>query len=80
MTTLKQLTRKLKKRSPKAWAKVQKEWDYKMIGPVTDFIVDIGDKIYGKVPEGKALYNGPAIEEELWKLLEKVRRITQLEK
>lgn len=84
MATIKQLKKKLKKRSPKAWAKAERQWDSKMIGDVADFITDIYKHINPKaqkaIKDFDWLYNGPEIEAELWKLLAKVRRITQREK
>jgi hypothetical protein len=72
------------KRSPKTFAAVDKRWDIKMIGPVTDFIFHIQEHINPKaqnaVEGNEYLYDGPEIESEVWKLLEKVRRITKLEK
>lgn len=82
---LKQLKQKYKKRHPKAWHDAEKSWDYKMIGPVTNFICDtIFDNInprLGKLAQPhEYIYNGPELERALWKLLAQVRRITQREK
>jgi len=80
----KQLARDMRKRSPKTFAAMDKRWDMKMIGPVTDFIFHIQEHINPKAQKAvrgdEYLYNGPEIEAEVWKLLEKVRRITKLEK
>ncbi len=81
---LKQFKSKIKKRSPKTFARVQKQWDYKMIGPVTDFVLAIEKHVNPRVikllRKHEYLYDGPEIEAELWKLLAKVRKMTQLEK
>ena len=81
---VKQLKRRLKKRSPKTVARAEKRWDFKMIGDVTDFTFNLLEHVN---PKAKAalepeewLIQGPEIEQELWKLLMKVRRITQREK
>lgn len=74
----------LKKRRPKLYAKIEKEWDYKMISPVFDFVMDISKYINPKakdaVKKEEWLYKGSDIEAEVWKLLKKVRKITLLEK
>lgn len=80
---IKQLKRKMKKQRPKTWARVHRRWDIKMIGDVSDFTFHLLDYVNPKaakaIGKNEYLIKGPEIEEELWKLLEKVRRITQRE-
>ena len=57
------LRRKLKKKAPKTWAKIEKRWDIKIADDVTRFALDVG------------LYNIETIEEMVWKLLKKARRL-----
>lgn len=81
---IKEYNRKAKKKRPKLYAKLEAEWDYKMIGPVLDFVMDLEKHVNPvakkAVPKGTWLYDGPKIEADLWKVLRKVRRITLLEK
>ncbi len=72
MNTTKKLKKELKKKSPKAWAKAEKRWDVKMIPDVTDFIIGIGKHMRN---DSSFTYDGPAIEEMVWKLLIKARRL-----
>ena len=55
-----------------------------MTQDVTDFIFLVGElinpKAHNAIGPEEWLYNGQAIEEEVWKLLARVRRITLLEK
>ena len=72
MTTFKKLKRELKKKHPKAWARAEKLWDFKMHDDVLDFTFNIVDMINWKTET----YDGSGIEEMVWELLRKVRRIT----
>lgn len=81
---IKELKKKLRKQSPKTYAKIDARWDIKMIGPVTDFVFNLIEHINPKAAaalnEDEWLIKGNDIEEELWKLLRQVRRISILEK
>ena len=68
---LEQLKREIKNKSPKTFAKATKHWSYKMIMDVSRFTVEIGSHIYFKDKR----YDGPEIEELVWKLLVKARRL-----
>ena len=69
----KQLAIKLKKKSPKTWAKIEAGWESKMMWPVMQFVVDLDKYITNKYSNYS--YNGNAIETEVWKLLKKARRL-----
>lgn len=74
-----------RRKKPKTFAKIDKRWDIRMIEPVADFISDtimpnVNPRLKKLAKEDEYIINGPEIEAELWKLLKKVRKITQLEK
>jgi len=73
---LKQLKRKLKKRAPKAFKRAENDWYVKMIPSVSDLTFFILDQVDWK----NKTIDGPEIEQEVFKLLAKVRRITQYER
>lgn len=81
---VRQINKDFRKKHPKSWKRIEdavnRDWEMKMMTPVLDFVFDLGKQIYIRPKKDKALYNGPEIEQEVWKLLRKVRRITQLEK
>lgn len=79
----KDLFRAERKKRPKTYAKIDKRWDIKMIGPVLDFVVSVADDVNRKAilnTHKEYLIDGPKIERKLWKLLQKSRRITLLER
>ncbi len=82
---LKDYIKKEKKRSPKTWARIGRRWDIKMIGPVDKFLHEvvlknINPRLVKLARKDEFIFDGPTIEGELFKLLAKVRRITQKEK
>lgn len=83
MTTLKDVVRDLKKKSPKAFAEYEKRWDCKMTNDVMEATFEIAKHINPKAKKaiGKEewLFDGQEIEEVIWRLLRKARRITQAE-
>lgn len=64
-----------RKKAPKAWEKFDRDWRSKMDGEVCDFVFNLLEHIDWK----KRVIEGDAIEQEVWKLLVKTRRITQRE-
>lgn len=71
----KEYFRKNRKKAPKTWAKMDNRWDIKMIPAVMDFVFSI----HGHVDFKEKKVNGEDIEEKVWELLKKCRRITQKE-
>ena len=74
--TIDKMIRDWKKRAPKGWAKAGRRWDIKMIPDVSDLTFFILKQINWK----NKTVDGLEIEREVFKLLAKVRRITQREK
>jgi prolyl oligopeptidase PreP (S9A serine peptidase family) len=67
----KQIRRKVKGKAPKTWQKIANKWDYKMTHDVMRFIMDLQVHIHWKEKK----YDTLEIEEKVWKLLTKVRRL-----
>lgn len=81
----KNLSREWRKKSPKTWAKLDKRWDIKMIGPVMEFTIEhlvanVNPRLRKLAKPGEYIISGPKVEKEVWKLLRQVRRMTLLEK
>lgn len=75
----KQLKKELKAKAPKAWAKHEKRWDTKIMIPVVQFVMSILDDVNPRLKKlakkDEYIIKGSEIEEKLWKLLAKARRL-----
>lgn len=60
-----------RKKSPKTFARLNKRWDIKMTQDIGLLVINIGEMINWE----DRIYDGPRIEEALWKLLTKARRL-----
>lgn len=73
------LKRDLRKKAPKTWAKLEKRWDSKMSIPVMDFVFSLLDNVNPRlkklIKKDEYIIQGGEIEEKVWKLLEKCRRL-----
>ena len=69
----KQLRKEIRAKCPKTAARLDKRWDTKMTRDVLQFSVNIGKLI--KFSDTSFTYDGMRIEEGLWKLLKKARRL-----
>ena len=75
--------REHRKKAPKTFAKLDKRWDIKMLDGVIDFthtiLRDVNPRLKKLAKKDEWIIDAPTIEEKLWPLLRKVRRITQNE-
>ncbi len=78
-SSISKLKRELRKKSPKTWAILDKRWDNKMMIPVIDFVFSILHNINPRLKKlakkDEYIICGEDIEEKLWKLLLKCRRL-----
>lgn len=73
------LKREFKKRYPKTSMRIEKKWDHKMLIPVMDFTMSILDNVNPRLKKlakkDEYIIQGIEIEEKVWKLLKKARKL-----
>lgn len=78
-SSISKLQKELRKKSPKTWAKLEKQWDSIMLVPVIDFVMSILDDVNPRLKKlakkNEYIIKGNEIEEKVWKLLKIARRL-----